>query len=82
MHKNEDRRTVTFTASIWYSGATRHIHIARPGEGGFISTVSPDIASARSHPHLYRKLAAILQSAGVPAPDTNPTGRPPGRAPD
>lgn len=61
-------KTVKLDVSIWYNARTGHIHIAAR-DRRFISTVSADPDSARSHPHLFRKLAKYLRDAGAPAPE-------------
>ncbi len=59
-------KTMRLDVGIWFNVETRHIHLAAAGR--FISTVSPDPASKRYHPNLYRKLATCLQDAGLPHP--------------
>ncbi|MES2172902.1 MAG: hypothetical protein V4523_03035 [Pseudomonadota bacterium] len=60
-------KTAKLSIGVWFNERTDHIHIAAAGQ--FISTVSPDPASKRYHPNLYRKLAQCLQDAGLPHPD-------------
>ena len=70
MNKGLDRTSVSFPISVWYAPETGQIHIVRPTEGGFATTVNGDPNSARGHVHLYRKLAQALRDAGAPAPET------------
>lgn len=64
------KRTVSFAVSVWYNETSGQIHLARPTEDGFITTISGDPNSARGHVHLFRKLAEALEQAGAPAPAT------------
>ena len=66
--KSSDRRAVSFPVSVWYSERTGLIHLERPTDDGFATTVSGDPNNARGHVHLYRKLAEALRKKGAPAP--------------
>ena len=68
MARVENKKTVSFPLSVWYSEATGMIHISRPTEDGFTTTVSGDPNNTRGHVHLYRKLAEALHLSGAPAP--------------
>ena len=57
------KKTAYMEIGVWL-GNDGHIRIARQG-GGFISTVSADPESKRYHPHLYKKLGAVLQGSGL-----------------
>jgi len=65
-----ERQKVSFAITVWYSKDTGNIHIVRPTEDGFDTTVNGDPNSARGHVHLYRKLAEALRKSGAPAPAT------------
>ncbi len=75
MSKGTGKKTVSFPVSVWYSETTRLIHLARPTDDGFITTISGDPADARGHPHLYGKLADALRDNGAPAPAAAPRVR-------
>ncbi|MYF93586.1 MAG: hypothetical protein F4047_10975 [Caldilineaceae bacterium SB0670_bin_27] len=62
-------KSVHFETRIWLKHDGR-IAIAS-NDAGFISTVSNDPKSKRYHPHLFRKLAAVLRDEDVPAPKGN-----------
>lgn len=64
----DDKRRSSFPISVWYSEKTGLIHISRPTDDGFATTVSGDPNNARGHVHLYRKLAEALRESGAPAP--------------
>lgn len=66
------RKTARRTLGVWFNEKSGHIHLASPGLGKFISTVSNDPKSKRYHPDIYRKLARVLCDAGLPAPAATP----------
>ena len=66
--KKAAKKTITFPVSVWYNPDTGHIHLARPSDPGFITTISPDTGSKRSHPHLYRQLSKALRDSGAISP--------------
>jgi len=65
---SKDRREVTFPVLVWYSEKSGLIHIERPTDDAFATTISGDPNNARGHVHLYRKLAEALARKGAPAP--------------
>ncbi|WP_299734784.1 hypothetical protein [uncultured Roseobacter sp.] len=69
LRASEGDKTVYLKIGVFYKPDTGHIHIAHGGEEGFITTVSPDPASKRGNPNLYRHLADCLRAKGMPAPD-------------
>ncbi len=68
MKNGQDKRAVSFPVTVWYSPRTGLMHIERPTEDGFSTTVSGDPDNARGHVHLYRELAEALERKGAPAP--------------
>ena len=59
-------KSVELTVRVWWDAKSRMIKIAGPGLTA--STVSNDPASKRYHPNLFKKLAKVLEAAGVPSP--------------
>ena len=57
--------------SIWWGVTGHSIHISFPGALEFITTVNDNPESKRGNPHLFRKLAACLDAAGVERPGTD-----------
>ena len=65
------KNMVSFPVSVWYSPDTGNIHIARPTDQKFRTTIAPDANSACGHPSLYTKLSKALRDAGAPHPGRN-----------
>jgi hypothetical protein len=59
-------KSINLELRVWYDEKSRYIKLA--GKGLTASTVSNDPTSKRYHPNLFRKLAAALREAGMPAP--------------
>ncbi len=60
-------KSINLEIRVWYDEKSRYIKLA--GKGLTASAVSNDLASARYHPNLFRKLATALREAGAPAPE-------------
>lgn len=54
--------------SLWFNAETGHIHLAAPGSSWFHTTVCNTPGSKRGHANLFRKLARLLDEAGLPGP--------------
>jgi hypothetical protein len=59
-------KTAKVTIGLWFDEEAGDIHLSIPDHG--LSTVNPDAASKRGHPHLFNKLAKVLRDQGKPHP--------------
>lgn len=63
------RKTVYCKLGIWYNEASGRIHIATKDAPALISTISPNPALKRGHPHLFNQFARMLRANGVHVED-------------
>jgi hypothetical protein len=59
-------KTGQITVGLWFEEDAGDIHLSIPGHG--LSTINGDPASKRGNPHLFNKLAKVLQEQGKPHP--------------
>jgi len=59
-------KTAEVTIGLWFDEEAGDIHLRLPDHG--LSTVNPDPASKRGHPHMFNKLAKVLRDQGKPHP--------------
>jgi len=61
-------KTGQVTIGLWFDEQAGDIHLSIPGHG--LSTVNAEPSSKRGNPHLFNKLAMVLQEQGKLHPPT------------
>jgi len=61
--RSKSNRTIYPKIGVWYAETDGHIRLSI--EGHALTSVSNDPTSERYHRTLYKKLAGVLQDAGV-----------------